>query len=63
MIRQGEATLRRILHPEYDRDDDDDELMRRVLVSSMARPSCSIQYQPRHVLCLSMTTLDAPFGF
>jgi hypothetical protein len=46
MIRQGEATLRRILHPEYDRDDDDDELMRRVLVSSMARPSCSIQYQP-----------------
>ena len=33
MIRQGEATLRRILHPEYDRDDDDDdELMRRVLV-------------------------------
>jgi hypothetical protein len=23
MIRQGEATLRRILHPEYDRDDDD----------------------------------------
>jgi hypothetical protein len=28
MIRQGEATLRRILHPGYDRDDDDDELMR-----------------------------------
>ena len=32
MIRQGEATLRRNFHPEYDRDDDDDELMRRVLV-------------------------------